>query len=311
MGTVERVYDRQLRRELARKVVRGASDPRSISRFLDEARITAQLQHPGIPPVHELGTDRDGRLWYTMPFVPGRTLGQIAELVQARDPEWPLPRVLGVLLKVCEAVAFAHSRGVIHRDLKPSNVMVGQFGETYVMDWGLASVSGDAEGGGRTVVVDRAGPDEDSPLATRDGDVVGTPAYMPPEQARGELDRIGRRVDVYAAGAMLYHLLAGVPRKPPVDCSLSEAKPRAIGSSDWRKRCRQSACNWRPTCPWSNWRASSPAAWLSSGTIQAYHITPPREDCPFSPCGGKLSKRCGGRVATMSGSFVSQPAFII
>jgi serine/threonine-protein kinase len=224
MGSVFRVYDRHLRRELAMKVMRGAesgssskasSDPRSLSRFLDEARVTGQLQHPGIPAVHDLGIDACGRVFFTMPLLSGSTLQQVIEAVRRGEPAWPLQRVLGVLLKVCEAVAFAHAQGVIHRDLKPGNVMVGRFGETFVMDWGLARVLGEAAGaadGG--IASDRselARREPDSPLVTRHGDVVGTPVYMPPEQARGELERLGPRVDVYAAGAMLYHVVAGTP----------------------------------------------------------------------------------------------------
>ncbi|MBL9076311.1 MAG: serine/threonine protein kinase [Planctomycetes bacterium] len=224
MGAVYRVYDHHLRRELAMKVLSGAadggqtkgsSDPRSLSRFLDEARVTGQLQHPGIPSVHDLGVDTEGRVFFTMPLVSGSTLREIVDAMRRGDSTWPLQRVLGVLMKVCEAVAFAHAQGVIHRDLKPSNVMVGRFGETYVMDWGLARVLAEVdEAGAGPVASERAAlarHDPGSPLATRDGDVVGTPVYMPPEQARGDLARLGPRVDVYAAGAMLYHIVAGSP----------------------------------------------------------------------------------------------------
>ncbi len=224
MGIVYRVYDHHLRRELAMKVLRGAadgsstkgsSDPRALSRFLDEARVTGQLQHPGIPTVHDLGVDAEGRVFFTMPLVSGSTLREIVAAMRNDDAAWPLQRVLGVLLKVCEAVAFAHAQGVIHRDLKPSNVMVGRFGETYVMDWGLARVLAEADAPAPAAVAsERAAlsrQDPRSPLATRDGDVVGTPVYMPPEQARGETAQLGPRVDVYAAGAMLYHVVAGSP----------------------------------------------------------------------------------------------------
>jgi tetratricopeptide (TPR) repeat protein len=150
-----------------------------------------------------------------MPLVPGRTLTEIARLMREGAAEWPLPRVLGVLLKASEAVAFAHAQGVIHRDLKPGNVMVGQFGESYVMDWGLARVLAESAAAEPAAVAsERAAlgtQDPASPLVTRDGEVVGTPAYMPPEQARGDLASIGPHTDVYAAGAMLYHVLAGAP----------------------------------------------------------------------------------------------------
>ena len=230
-GTVLRVWDVDLHRELAMKVLLGdaeaegdgtpITDTRSFGRFLDEAQVTGQLDHPGIVPVHELGVDHEGRLFFTMKLVKGRTLQEVFALAAEGKEDWTRTRVLGVLLKVCEAMAYAHHKGVVHRDLKPGNVMVGRFGEVFVMDWGLARVlsrveTRDARLGARPasldVVTDRrrlsAGA-IDSPLVTLDGEVVGTPVYMAPEQARGQLDLIGPQTDVYAVGAMLYHLLAG------------------------------------------------------------------------------------------------------
>lgn len=221
MGVVLEVWDRELRRSLAMKValdgaLDGVSDRRRVARFLEEAQITAQLDHPGVVPVHELGVDDDGRVFFTMRRVRGRDLREVLHCVHFALDGWNETRALTVLLRACEAVAFAHSRGVVHRDLKPANIMVGEFGEVYVLDWGLARVLGrapspDERDGVSTVRSDeREGPAA-SPLATSDGDVLGTPAYMSPEQARGRLDELTPRTDVYALGAMLYHLLAHEP----------------------------------------------------------------------------------------------------
>jgi len=205
MGIVHRARDRRLLREVALKVLRVEDGQathtlpaRKLARFLEEARVAGRLGHPGIAPVHELGRDAQGRVFFTMPLVEGEDFERVLERVRAREPGWSTTRALGVLLRVAEAVAFAHSRGVLHRDLKPANVMVGRYGETYVMDWGLARVRADSAAGNL-----------DGPAnLTLEGDVMGTPAYMPPEQAQGHMHELDARADVYALGAMLYHLLA-------------------------------------------------------------------------------------------------------
>ena len=234
MGVVLRVWDRDLRRSLAMKVIkqmdgegagkgRARLNPRLLGRFLEEAQITAQIDHPNIVPVHDIGLDASGRVYFTMPLVRGRNFKQIIGLVHRQEEDWTLTRALGVILKVCEAVAFAHSRGVVHRDIKPSNIMVGRFGETYLMDWGLALVMGrpdthrvhrapgfDEHGASELIDTDRSQAKArlpDSPLVTHYGDVVGTPSYMAPEQAKGMVDEIDGRTDVFAIGAILYHLL--------------------------------------------------------------------------------------------------------
>lgn len=200
MGEVRRVADPTLARDMAMKILSPemANDPTARSRFLQEAQLTAQLQHPGIPAVHEMGELPDGRPYYTMREVRGRTLQQ---RLDNGDPEREL---LALLLRACEAVSYAHGRKVIHRDLKPANVMSGEFGEVLVLDWGLARVLDDPD---TSVQTSRVG----SALSTMEGTVAGTPAYMAPEQARGELKALGPWTDVYALGAMLYRILAGSP----------------------------------------------------------------------------------------------------
>jgi serine/threonine-protein kinase len=215
MGAVLRARDPELRRSLAVKVLlerhRGKAELER--RFLEEAQITGQLQHPGIPPVHEVGRLPDGRPFFAMKLVKGRTL---ADLLRERPaPADDLPRWLAVFEQVCQTLAYAHAKGVIHRDLKPANVMVGAFGEVQVMDWGLAKVLGDeppaAEEDGpqaSAIATLRTG---EAGLSSQAGAVIGTPAYMAPEQARGEVRQIDARCDVFGLGALLCEILTGQP----------------------------------------------------------------------------------------------------
>jgi serine/threonine-protein kinase len=169
--------------------------------MLREARVIARLEHPGIVPVHDAGTLPDGRMFYAMKRVDGRRLDEIA-------PGASLPDRLRIFQKVCEAVAFAHAHGVLHRDLKPENVMVGPFGEVLVMDWGVARVLDEAP------EAPPLAPREPPAAATAEGTVVGTPAYMAPEQAAGRAEGVGPAADIYALGGLLHFLLTG---RPPFD----------------------------------------------------------------------------------------------
>jgi formylglycine-generating enzyme required for sulfatase activity len=216
MGVVQRVWDASLRRELARKTMHRSLGParaQTLARFLEEAQILAQLDHPAIVPIHDLGLDEHDRPFFVMKLVIGRDLGAVYELAREGREGWTATRAVAVLLRVCEAVGYAHSKGVVHRDLKPSNVMVGTLGEVYVMDWGIARVSHAANAANAASIetVRSAAPVNDGPdsLHTGHGDVIGTAAYMAPEQARGEIEKLTARCDVYALGAMLYHLFAG------------------------------------------------------------------------------------------------------
>jgi serine/threonine-protein kinase len=229
VGAVLKGHDRTLRRDLAIKVLLGEhqDDPEARRRFLEEAQIGGQLQHPGVVPVHEVGCFPDGRPWFSMKLVQGQTLAALLE--QRASPAEDLPRFLLIFEQVCQAVAYAHSQGVIHRDLKPQNVMVGAFGEVQVMDWGLAKVltevGEDSSPPTREILVpplERTGGDGETPA----GWVLGTPAYMAPEQARGEVARLDERCDVFGLGAILCVILTGQP--PFVTTSQAGVYPQAV-----------------------------------------------------------------------------------
>jgi tetratricopeptide (TPR) repeat protein len=229
MGIVYRALDAEIGRTVAIKLARPecVSDPALRRRFEEEAKITARLQHPGIPPVYRVGSPSDGQPFLAMKLVDGETLQTLlANRVVLGDE---LTRFIQVFEQVCQTVAFAHNQGVIHRDLKPANVMVGAFGEVQVMDWGLAKVNS---------------PNIETPFGyplklggvTEIGEVFGTPAYMPPEQANGDHARVGPWSDVFALGAMLYEILTG---KPPyidkeLEAALQSAKNADLGGA-WRR----------------------------------------------------------------------------
>jgi serine/threonine-protein kinase len=225
LGLVSVALDEELRREVALKEIRPehAGHPESRARFLLEAEVTGGLEHPGVVPVYGLGCYPDGRPYYAMRFIRGESLRDAIQGYHKEKADLPagerglrLRQLLGRFVAVCNAVAYAHSRGVLHRDLKPANVMVGKYGETLVVDWGLAKVlAGGAEQTEGALRPARGG----DPTATQPGAALGTPAYMPPEQAAGRPDLLGARSDVYSLGATLYTLLTGRPPLTELDAA--------------------------------------------------------------------------------------------
>ena len=232
LGRVLLAEDLQLSREVAIKecLPRGVGSKETKRRFLQEARITGQLEHPGIVPVYELGVQSENRPYYCMKLLRGRTLAteiMVYHLLAAKDPQRPLrlSKLLQVFVDVCNAVGYAHSRGVLHRDLKPQNIMLGDFGEATVVDWGLAKLINTAEqadsipasGEALDTSVDpelglTQSHDKESGSATSAGTILGTPAYMSPEQASGKIAKMDQRSDIFALGIVLYEILVG--RRP-------------------------------------------------------------------------------------------------
>jgi serine/threonine-protein kinase len=232
MGAVLKGRDTDLGRDVAIKVLleTHAGKTELVQRFVEEAQIGGQLQHPGIAPVYDLGQLADQRPYFTMKLVKGQTLAAL--LARRKHPTEERAKFVGIFEQVCQTLAYAHARGVIHRDLKPSNVMVGAFGEVQVMDWGLAKVlaESDKEQPPRPAVsVIRTRRSESSEqqgvgTQTQAGSVLGTPAYMAPEQARGDLDLVDERADVFGLGAILCEILTG---QPPFEGKPAEAQRKA------------------------------------------------------------------------------------
>lgn len=221
MGAVLAAQDVKLQRRVALKRLRSGKQAsrESLLRLVQEARVLGQLEHPNIVPIHDLDVREDGELFYTMKFVRGVTLHQVLAKIKAGDAptvaKYPLAQLLTIFQKVCDAVSFAHSRGVLHRDLKPANIMLGDFGEVLVMDWGLAKIL-TPEGPPQNVLEalhEAEAPASEAGFRTLEGRVMGTPNFMAPEQADGRIEEIDFRTDVFALGGILYHILT---LSPPV-----------------------------------------------------------------------------------------------
>jgi eukaryotic-like serine/threonine-protein kinase len=295
LGEVFVARDQELHREVALKLIQEqhAGDPRSRTRFQFEAQITGRLEHPGVIPVYGLGVDERGRAYYAMRFVRGESLKdsiarfhrETGQTREAGERSLAFRELLSRFVDVCNTMAYAHGRGILHRDLKPANIMLGPYGETLVVDWGLAKAAGSADGEpstrDRTLELFRASDGG----ATEPGSWLGTPSYMSPEQAAGQIDQLGPASDVYSLGATLYNLLTGKiafddrdvftllgkiragdfppPRSvdPTIDPALESVckKAMALSPADRYASCRALADDvkrWAADEPVSSWRES-------------------------------------------------------
>lgn len=219
MGNLHYVFDQDFQRYSAMKVILPElkEDPDLFRSFVREAQITAQLEHPNIVPVHDVGYEPGYGIFFTMKYVKGETLNEILEEIELGTAEflekYDFHAMLDIFRKVCDAAAFAHSQGVLHRDIKPHNIMVGDYGEVLLMDWGLAKRFGQSVGGSEDetelTIMPPTGTFE--PGKTRAGVLKGSPGYMSPEQARGDNDQLDQRSDVFLLGATLYHMFTFFP----------------------------------------------------------------------------------------------------
>jgi serine/threonine-protein kinase len=291
IGQVWLARDQAFGREVALKELRPerAENPAAWARFLEEARITGQLEHPNIVPVHELAEPAEGRRpFYTMRFVKGRTLSDAARAYHGRRREGTagpleLRELLGAFVGVGQAVAYAHSRGVIHRDLKGQNVVLGDFGEVIVLDWGLAKVVGRAE---ETLTPPVAAGGDECRGETLQGQALGTPGFMSPEQAQGQWDAVDRRTDVYGLGAILYEVLTGqapfdgtntadvlrrVVAEPPArPRSVNPAVPPALEAACLKALVKQPAERY----PTAEALTADVKAWMADEPVSAYREPP-------------------------------------
>ncbi len=223
IGEVYAAHDLRVGRDVAVKRLRTtAPTEKEVKRFLREARIQARLDHPAIPPVHELGRDAAGRPYFTMKRLAGTTMSDLLAV-----PNQDRQRLLRAFVEVCQAIDFAHTRGVVHRDLKPGNIMLGDFGDIYVLDWGLARIVGEAIAGVVT--------DDIESLDVKSGDLLGTPGYMAPEQIQRVGDT-GRPADIYALGAILFEILAGEPLHPRGATAVASTVGNEVNPSPAKRR---------------------------------------------------------------------------
>jgi serine/threonine protein kinase/WD40 repeat protein len=267
MGSILRAQDRTLGRAVAMKVMllRKEASEEARQRFTREALVLARLDHPNIVPIHEMGQDGEGRPFYTMKLVQGETLQAILNRLgsgeAAAGREYTLDRLLTIFCKVCDGIAFAHSRGIIHRDLKPDNIMVGRFGEVLIMDWGLAKLVEPGEASARleftdesTRIIRKGAPKhlrgwsdpefrQASAGVTMAGEVMGTPSFMSPEQARGLVKELDQRSDVFSLGAMLYVILT---LRPPVEGGDVDEILRNVATANITPPARLTAASLQP-----------------------------------------------------------------
>lgn len=248
MGIIFNTRDINIRRDIAMKVI---GDPKAIGRngilrFIEEAQITGQLEHPGIIPLHELCSDASGNFFYTMKLIKGRTLFNILDSIRTGDVktirEYPLSNLLIIFQKICDAMAFSHSKMVIHRDLKPENIMIGEYGEVQVMDWGLAKIlprnkmkqvpekTREPQSSADDTIIDSVRKDANVDIMkTMAGTIMGTLGFMAPEQARGETVNLDERTDIYGLGSILYEILT---LHPPIKTGNLREVVRKITTGD-------------------------------------------------------------------------------
>ena len=284
MGKISIARDIPLKRDVALKELRdsAADNPDSRQRFVAEAEITGQLEHPGVVPVYALGIDDQGKPFYAMRFVEGPTLQQAIEHLHKSPTAAELRMLLRPFVMVCHTMAYAHDRGVIHRDIKPANIMLGKFGETLVMDWGLAKPLATGDSPESTVGDVAQRQLAERPEVTAPGRIMGTPAYMPPEQASGKVDELGPAADIYGLGAVLYQVLTGKPAyqggssteviekvraaPPPPPSSVCPSVPRALEAICLRAMARQAQDRY----PSATALAEDVQHWLDDEPVCAY-----------------------------------------